>query len=157
MNESISQNLSRFIEREWQTTAPQETFQLGEDIGAQLVGGEILLLNGTLGAGKTLFVKGIAAAIECDVDEVTSPTFSLVNIYRGRLIIYHLDLYRLNESIAAAAVDLEELLADETSIILIEWAERIAGYPLPSTAWQINFMLLDENTRRITIESLNQI
>ena len=124
---------------QWVTTNPSETFRIGEQIGAQLRGGEILLLDGPLGAGKTVFVKGLATALEVDPDEVTSPSFTLVNLYDGRLPVFHIDLYRLDEGAPAAeAVDLEEMLSNERAVIIIEWAHRLGNYRLPSTAWRID-------------------
>ncbi len=100
---------------EWLSVAAEETFSLGEQVGKQLIGGEILLLSGALGAGKTIFVKGIAAGLGIDKEEVTSPSFTLVNPYKGRLSLYHIDLYRLDPGASAAhAVDLDELLTNET-------------------------------------------
>lgn len=123
---------------EWQSQNAHETFELGKQIGAQLTGGEVLLLNGPLGAGKTVFVKGVAAALDIDPEEVTSPSFTLVNPYEGRLVMFHVDLYRLDEGESAAhAVDLEELLNDEHAIVIIEWAERMRDYPLPSNVCRI--------------------
>ena len=137
---------------EWQTQNAQETFDLGKQIGAQLTGGEILLLNGPLGAGKTVFVKGIAAALDFDPEEVTSPSFTLVNPYAGRLPLFHIDLYRLDEGAAAAhAVDLEELLNDEQAVVVIEWAERMGNYPLPSNVWRITISGDGEGPRKISI------
>ena len=105
---------------EWQTHRADETFALGKQIGSQLSGGEVLLLDGPLGAGKTVFVKGLASALDIDPEEVTSPSFTLVNPYAGRLTLFHIDLYRLDEGAAAAhAVDLEELLTDERAVIVI--------------------------------------
>ncbi|HEY5884137.1 MAG TPA: tRNA (adenosine(37)-N6)-threonylcarbamoyltransferase complex ATPase subunit type 1 TsaE [Pyrinomonadaceae bacterium] len=125
--------------RQWVTRSPDETFRLGEQIGSQLIGGEVLLLDGPLGAGKTVFVKGLATALGIDPDEVTSPSFTLVNPYDGRLPVFHIDLYRLDEgSSAAEAVDLEELLSNEQAVIIMEWAHRLGNYRLPANAWQIN-------------------
>jgi tRNA threonylcarbamoyladenosine biosynthesis protein TsaE len=107
-------------------------------VGKHLAGGEILLLDGALGAGKTIFAKGIASSLEIDRDEVTSPSFTLVNIYEGRLKLYHLDLYRLSDGASAAhAVDLDELLTDESAVVMIEWAERMGRYPLPPPVWRV--------------------
>jgi len=123
---------------EWQTQNAEETFKLGKQIGAQLSGGEILLLDGPLGAGKTVFVKGMAWGLGIDPEEVTSPSFTLVNPYVGRILLYHIDFYRLEEGAAAAhAVDLEELLSDERAVVVIEWAERLGQYPLPASVWRI--------------------
>ena len=124
---------------QWVTTKPDETFRVGEQIGGQLRGGEVLLLDGPLGAGKTVFVKGLATALGVDPDEVTSPSFTLVNPYDGRLPVFHIDLYRLDEGAPAAeAVDLEEMLSNERAVIIIEWAHRLGNYRLPSNAWRID-------------------
>ena len=137
---------------EWQSESPEETHDLGLRFGNSLRGGEIVLLGGPLGAGKTLFVKGLAAALGIPEDEVTSPSFTLVNHYTGRLALYHIDLYRLSEGAQAAhAVDLDELLSDERAVIVIEWAERMGNYPLPPTVWRINIAGDGEDPRLINI------
>lgn len=129
-----------------------ETFKLGRQVGEQLSGGEILLLDGPLGAGKTVFVKGIAAALDINPEEVTSPSFTLVNPYEGRLSLFHIDLYRLDEGAAAAhAVDLDELLSDEPAVIVIEWAARLNQYPLPSNVWRITISGDGEEPRNIKL------
>ena len=139
-------------EGQWQCSDPTETFDLGRRVGAQLTGGEIILLNGPLGAGKTVFVKGLATALDIDPEDVTSPSFTLVNPYSGRLLLFHIDLYRLDEGAAAAhAVDLEELLNDEQAIVVIEWAERLGAYPLPSNVWRIAISGDGEGPREISI------
>src|SRR6266852_5119358 len=111
---------------EWLSKGERETFNLGMRIGEQLTGGEILLLSGPLGAGKTILVKGIAHALGVDEEDVTSPSFTLVNPHQGRFLLYHIDLYRLDQGASAAhAVDLDEILTDERSVVIIEWAERM--------------------------------
>jgi len=113
-----------------------------------------VLLSGQLGAGKTLFVKGLAGSLGVDEDEVTSPSFTLVNHYTGRLKLYHIDLYRLNEGAQAAyAVDLDELLMDESAVIVIEWAERMGAYPLPEPIWRIHIEGDGEEPRTVSIEN----
>jgi tRNA threonylcarbamoyladenosine biosynthesis protein TsaE len=136
----------------WKSLSVEETFELGSRLGVNLQGGEIILLNGPLGAGKTVFVKGIASALEIDADEVTSPSFTLVNLYEGRLRLYHLDLYRLSEGAHAAhAVDLDELLTETSAVIVIEWAERMGSYPLPSPVWLVSITGDGDEPRDITI------
>jgi tRNA threonylcarbamoyladenosine biosynthesis protein TsaE len=144
--------VDKVLDEEWVSHSVEDTFNAGINFGQRLYGGEIVLLTGQLGAGKTLFVKGIAASLGIDTDDVTSPSFTLVNRYDGRLRLYHLDLYRLDGGLLAAyAVDLDELLMDEESIIVIEWAERLKEYPLPSPVWYITITGDGEEPRRILI------
>ncbi len=85
-----------------------------------------------------MFVKGISSALGIAEEDVTSPSFTLVNPYAGRLPLYHIDLYRLDEGASAAhAVDLDDLLSDEEAVLVIEWAERMGNYPLPGNVWRI--------------------
>jgi tRNA threonylcarbamoyladenosine biosynthesis protein TsaE len=136
---------------EWISGNEQETFALGVLIGESLSGGEVILLDGPLGAGKTVLVKGIARALGVDEEEVTSPSFTLVNLHQGRLLLYHLDLYRLGEGAAAAhAVDLDELLSDEAAVVVIEWGERLGRYPLPAGARRIRISGDGDEPRKIT-------
>lgn len=137
---------------EWLSSGADETFKLGQQLGEKLRGGEILLLSGPLGAGKTIFVKGIAAALGINAEEVTSPSFTLVNPYEGRLPLYHIDLFRLDEGASAAhAVDLDELLTNDEAVMVIEWAERLGRYPLPSKPWRVIIAGDGEEPRRISI------
>ena len=137
-----------------ESISPNEraTFDLGVRIGTQLSGGEILLLSGPLGAGKTMLVKGIAHAIGLDEEDVTSPSFTLVNPHQGRLLLYHIDLYRLDEGASAAhAVDLDEILTDEGAVVIIEWGERLGRYPLPAGVWQVSISGDGDSPRQISI------
>ncbi len=132
------------------------TFDLGVRIGAQLSGGEILLLSGPLGAGKTMLVKGIAHALGIDEEEVTSPSFTLVNPHQGKVLLYHIDLYRLDQGASAAhAVDLDEILTDEDAVVIIEWAERLGRYPLPDKVWRISIAGDGDEARKISIAAAN--
>ena len=137
----------------WTSREPAETFDAGRRVGERLEGGEVLLLSGTLGAGKTVFTKGLAAGLGLDPAEVSSPSFTLVNRHgEGRLVLYHLDLYRLAEGPAAAhAVELDELLSDERAVIVIEWAERMGDYRLPPTTWRVHIEGDGEDPRQISI------
>jgi len=138
---------------EWTSRSAAETFDLGRRVGESLMGGEILLLSGTLGAGKTVFVKGLASALGLDPDDVSSPSFTLVNRHdEGRLTLYHLDLYRLDEGASAAhAVELDELLSDERAVIIIEWAERMGRYRLPDPVWRVSIEGDGEDPRLVNI------
>jgi len=140
--------------REVISSNQSETFDLGADLGRELRGGEIILLNGPLGAGKTMLVKGIAAALGIDQEDVTSPSFTLVNPHPGRLLLYHIDLYRLDEGASAAhAVDLDEILTDENAVVIIEWAERLGHYPLPEGVWRISISGDGDEPRRIAMST----
>jgi tRNA threonylcarbamoyladenosine biosynthesis protein TsaE len=149
----VSETTDQNVAGEWTSSGEAETFALGERFGARLAGGEIVLLDGSLGAGKTVFVKGLARALGVDPAEVTSPSFTLVNRHdEGRLTLYHLDLYRLDEGASAAhAVDLEELLADERAVVVIEWAERMKNYRLPPPVFRVSIRGDGEEPRAISI------
>lgn len=134
------------------STSEADTFDLGVRLGKSLAGGEIILLDGALGAGKTVLVKGLAHALEIDREDVTSPSFTLVNPHAGRLLLYHIDLYRLDEGATAAhAVDLDEILTDERAVVVIEWAERLGRYPLPPNVWRISIRGDGDEPRQISI------
>ena len=138
--------------REVVSKSEADTFNLGVQLGEDLAGGEVILLDGALGAGKTVLAKGLAQGLEIDSEDVTSPSFTLVNPHQGRLLLYHIDLYRLDEGATAAhAVDLDEILTDERAVVVIEWAERLGRYPLPPSVWRISIKGDGDEPRRITI------
>lgn len=131
---------------------PQDTFDLGERLGALLNGGEIILLNGGLGAGKTLFTKGILHALDFDVDEVTSPSFTLVNLYRAKFDVYHVDFWRLDDvEDVAGAVGLDEILEDETAVVIAEWSERLRETTFANKVVRISMEGDGDDARTITI------
>lgn len=112
---------------------PEDTFALGEQLGSSLRGGEVVLLYGGLGAGKTLLTKGILNALGFDIDEVTSPSFTLVNLYKTTdFEVYHIDLWRLDgPGDAATIVGLDEILENENAVTIIEWADRLCSITDP--------------------------
>jgi tRNA threonylcarbamoyladenosine biosynthesis protein TsaE len=131
------------------THSPEETIAVGEKIGALLRGGEVIAYRGGLGAGKTTMTRGISLGMGLG-DEVTSPTFALVNEYTGgRLALYHFDMYRIT-----SAEDLETAgfydFMNENSVIAAEWSENIAD-ELPDDAIFIDIARIDDDTRVITI------
>lgn len=140
---------------EFVCASPEETFALGEKFAESLQGGETILLRGGLGAGKTLFVKGAMNELDFDIDEVTSPSFTLVNLYRAKFDVYHIDLYRIERN-AAFAVGLDEIVENENAVVFIEWAERLGDFPLPEKTIEISIAGDGDEPRRITIKFLNE-
>ena len=111
-----------------ETSSEAETEAAGESLGRSLDAGSVVLLYGDLGAGKTAFVRGMARGVGALPDEVSSPTFTLVQEYAGTsLTLYHVDLYRL-DSAEVDDLGLDDLL-DSRGIVAIEWAERWPGRP----------------------------
>lgn len=101
----------------------QETINFGERLGQQLTGGDVLALTGDLGAGKTVLTCGIALGLGIPMDQVSSPTFTLIQEYSGAIPLIHVDLYRLEGPSDISTLGLEEYFTPHT-IVLIEWAER---------------------------------
>jgi len=131
------------------TASVQETRALGERIGRGLKGGEIILLSGDLGAGKTVFTKGIAAGLDA-LDPVVSPTFTLVNIYKARLDIVHVDLYRL-DSREVWGLGLEDYM-DQGHVVVVEWGDVGRAF-FKGACMQVRIEYLDETSRRITVDA----
>jgi tRNA threonylcarbamoyladenosine biosynthesis protein TsaE len=130
------------------THSEDETAGLARDLAATLRAGDVLLLSGSLGAGKTAFVRGLAAGLGIDPHDVSSPTFTLVHEYRGgRLTLYHVDLYRL-ERTATEDLGLEELGARD-GVLAIEWPDRLT-HDLPG-ARVVSIEIVDVTTRRIAV------
>ena len=129
------------------TNSEAETQALAREIAATLEAGDVLLLAGDLGSGKTTFVRGLAAGLGIDPAEVSSPTFTLVHEYRGGgLTLYHVDLYRL-ERTATEDLGLEELGVRD-GVLAIEWPDRLT-HDLPG-ARLIQLEVVDDTSRRIT-------
>ena len=130
------------------TESEEATQAIAFEMATGLMAGDVLLLEGDLGAGKTAFVRGLAAGLGADPDEVSSPTFTLVHEYRGgRLTLYHADLYRLKQ------VETEELGLEEQSVaagvVAIEWPDRLTR-PIPG-AWIVEIEIVGETSRRISV------
>ena len=105
--------------------SPEETLHLGKSIGSSLISGDIILLFGDLGAGKTRLTQGICNGLGLEKDTyIRSPTFTLINEYQGRLPIYHIDLYRMDSHEEIYSLGLEEILFNQ-GITIIEWAEKL--------------------------------
>ena len=128
------------------TQSEEETAAVARELASDLKASDVILLSGNLGAGKTAFVRGLAAGLGIDPEEVSSPTFTLVHEYRGgRLTLYHADLYRL-EKVATEDLGLEEMGISD-GVLAIEWPDRLS-HALPG-ARTIEIEIVDETTRQI--------
>ena len=132
------------------THSEAATHEFARQLADRLGPGAVVLLSGNLGAGKTAFVRGLAAGLGIEPGEVSSPTFTLVHEYRGgRLTLYHVDLYRLDRA-ATTDLGLEEMgVAD--GVLAIEWPDRLS-HELPG-AVSVKLEMLDETTRRLVVSS----
>ena len=129
------------------THSEEETADAARTLAGTLESGDVILLSGNLGAGKTAFVRGLATGLGIDPEDVSSPTFTLVHEYRGgRLTLYHADLYRLDR-VATEDLGLEEMVVSD-GVLAIEWPDRLA-HALPG-AREIQIDIVDETTRRIS-------
>lgn len=125
-----------------------DTAKVAEKLAAQLLGGELIELKGDVGSGKTSFVKGLARGLSSK-DAVSSPSFALKNVYRGRLKLHHFDLYRLEEP-GLIRHEIDDALNEEQSVTVIEWA-GISSQSLPPKRIVIEFVVADNNTRKLKI------
>ena len=132
------------------TRSEEQTTAEGERLGAQLKPGDVVLLYGDLGAGKTAFVRGIARGLGADPDEVSSPTFTIVQQYGGAgPTLYHVDLYRLDPD-EVDDLGLDDLVSGD-GVVAIEWAERWRGRP--DDVVEVTLAEAADNHRSITIRS----
>lgn len=131
------------------TTGEHATHELGRALGDRLAPGACVLLRGDLGAGKTAFIRGLACGLGADPDEVSSPTFTIVQRYQGRLPLYHVDLYRLDAGREVDDLALDDLAA-EGGVVAVEWAERLTR-PLDDDALEVAIDDLGGDRRRVTI------
>lgn len=131
------------------THSPDETFEYARKLGERLDRGAVILLSGDLGAGKTVFAKGIAAALEIDPADVTSPSFTLVNTYKGKKTLHHADLYRL-DVVRSVDLGLDEMFDDRDAVTVVEWAERLNW--APPDAIRVTIEYVSESERKITVD-----
>ena len=137
------------MEKEFITTSPDETIGRGKELVSSLEAGAIVCLHGDLGAGKTHFVKGMAEGLGIDSDDVSSPTFTLINEYDGDKMLYHFDCYRMESPREALEIGAEEYFYGE-GITVIEWPERIESLIPPKAIW-ISIEAPDKKTRKFVI------
>lgn len=137
--------MSEFI-----THSRAETVALGRQLAAVLSPGTLVAFTGGLGAGKTAFCEGLADGLGC-TDPVSSPTFAIVNYYRGPRPLAHFDLYRISTEADLCAADFYDYL-DEGAVVAAEWSENFADLLALERPVRVDIQRLDEETRRITIE-----
>jgi tRNA threonylcarbamoyladenosine biosynthesis protein TsaE len=132
------------------TRSEDETVALAAELGGRFRGGEVVLLSGELGAGKTAFVRGLARGVGADPGEVSSPTFVLLTSYAGRLTLHHADLYRLAGDGDEIELGLDELPGPE-GVLAVEWADRLreAHWPHPV---RVHLAHAGDDRRRLRIE-----
>ena len=138
------------------SSSPARTLSLGRRLGQKLKAGSIIALIGELGCGKTLLTRGICAGLGVPARQVNSPTFMLVNEYRGRFPVYHMDLYRIGGTVDAFEIGLLDYLARaESGIMIVEWAEKIFAL-LPDSRLQVDFAVLGTNKRQIALSGFGR-
>lgn len=132
--------------------SPQDTKKIGEDLGKRLKKGDIIGLVGELGSGKTCLVQGIMKGLGVEIGSVTSPTFVLINEYKGRFPVYHFDLYRLNTIKEVIDLGYEEYFYGD-GVTVIEWADKIEKL-LPKDCIRVYMKIVGEDEREIDIKGL---
>lgn len=136
-------------QEEYITHSEEETFELAKKIAKGFKGKEVVLLFGELGAGKTIFAKGIASGLGIkNVHQVCSPSFTIINVYQARYLVYHVDLYRLNREAEIQDLGIEDYLGE--GVVIVEWAEKLK-YNLE--AIRVIIEIEDNDRRRIKIGS----
>ena len=145
MTDKIQQILSKSVD---------QTIQLGRSLGRELKGGEVIAMVGTLGTGKTHLIKGIALGLEVtDTEQVTSPTFTLINEYQGRLPMYHIDAYRLENDRQLESLGFDEICAG-SNVVVVEWADRVCPLINEYRPIRINIKHQGENERMISFDNM---
>lgn len=134
------------------SSAPDQTQALGRRLGRLLRGDEVVLVSGELGAGKTVFIKGLASALDIPAADVVSPSYVLMNLYAGRHDLYHFDLYRLGVMPEALENPVDECIG--AGVLAVEWAQYLdAGYFALPQAVAVAIAEAEAGRRRITVSS----
>jgi tRNA threonylcarbamoyladenosine biosynthesis protein TsaE len=126
-----------------------DTLEIARILGSVLAPGDVVALSGELGAGKTVFCKGVGEALGVSRDRIVSPSFTIVAEHAGTVPLYHVDAYRLSSEREASCIGLEELLEGE-GVCLVEWPEIIVSL-LPKHSIKVRFLFSDNNGRRLVI------
>lgn len=136
------------------TASVKETIAIGKTLGKLMSPGDVIYLTGELGAGKTCFVKGIAEGLGIRGKDITSPTFIIINEYKGKIPLYHIDLYRIGVIDDLRDIGMEELVYGK-GVTAIEWAERIKDV-LPDERLDVTLKWVDDNTRTIEMNAFGR-
>ena len=132
------------------THSPEQTFNLGQKMGSLIADPVMLALCGDLGSGKTVFVQGLAGGLDVPSEfYITSPTFTLVNEYPGRLRLFHIDLYRLDHHGDLEDIGLYDILS-QNAVVAVEWAEKMPD-DLMAAGLALSFDIIDDKTRKINV------
>jgi tRNA threonylcarbamoyladenosine biosynthesis protein TsaE len=143
----------RYVKYTFLSHGPAATLALGRKIGERLAPGSVIALVGELGCGKTLLARGICAGLKVPPRQVNSPTFILVNEYRGRLPVFHIDLYRIATEPDGVELGITDYLRRGASgVVIIEWAEKVPDL-LPAELLKVDFEILSARRRRIVFSS----
>ena len=134
------------------TRSADETLRLGAALGLLLEAGDVVALSGPLGAGKTVLVKGLASGLGVEAEAVTSPTFTLVHQYRGRLTLFHIDAYRLRGAQDMDALGADEILFGDGATV-IEWADRVSGI-LPDERLDVQAEHVNDHSRTFIFRAI---
>lgn len=137
---------------EFVTHSEEETVLLGKKLGEKLKKGDVVALDGTLAAGKTYFTKGIALGLKIQ-EEITSPTFTVISEYSGRLPLYHMDIYRLAGEEDFLNIGAEDMLYGN-GVCVIEWSEKIKEI-LPKNTISVKISINSNNSRSISIDNIS--
>lgn len=137
---------------DFHSRSEEDTLELARALGALLVEGDVVALYGDLGAGKTLFCKGVGEAQGVPSARIVSPSFTIVGEHAGRVLLFHVDAYRLGSERQAEEAGLGELLGGAAGICLVEWADRVENL-LPNGCIRVRFSIFGERGRMIRVES----
>ena len=140
------------MKRSFNSNSENQTFSFAEKLGRELKPGAVVALTGPIGSGKTVFIKGLSKGLGVkNSDDVKSPTFVLLHLYKGKMGVYHFDLYRLEQEKDLDAIGFDEFVSNPETVSLIEWGER-AQKRIPKNAVWIQLKVTGPHSREIEMK-----
>jgi tRNA threonylcarbamoyladenosine biosynthesis protein TsaE len=133
------------------SSCEEDTLEIAQALGEILVPGDVVALTGELGAGKTVFCKGVGEALGISPHRIVSPSFTIITEHRGRVALCHVDVYRLSSEAEAQDIGLDEVLGGDR-VCVVEWAEKIR-FLLPKECIRVTFLILDGDRRILSVEA----